>query len=222
MKALKIELEDTNYENKYALCKSKKVEYSMQFGQTWSETLSNTLDLMSLWAVMFGFCLIHGPQNNYFLTPWSCLVKTLICNIFKWFKRSLWGLFEFPQLKQPYSNRSVLCQGFLRGGFEGMIHFSKPYQLHPTPPYNNATVCSPRSLDAHTPPCPHVRCCCVVLFPHSWSISLCTPPPLHPSAFPPFNPNNASVLPATLCRLFQRTSKKEKQIEAAGDNETAG
>ncbi|CAB1426951.1 unnamed protein product [Pleuronectes platessa] len=46
--------------------------------------------------------------------------------------------------------------------------------------------------------------------------------PLHPSAFPPFNPNNATVLSATLCRLFQRTSKKEKQIEAAGDNETAG
>ncbi|MEQ2239757.1 hypothetical protein ILYODFUR_007809, partial [Ilyodon furcidens] len=53
----------------------------------------------------------------------------------------------------------------------------------------------------------------------SWSISLSTP---HPSAFPPFNQNNAVVLPATLCRLFQRTSEKEKQIEAAEDNETAG
>ena len=126
--------------------------------------------------------------SHSLILPHKNICKTLICNIFKWFKRPLWGLFEFPQLKQPYSNRSVLCQGFPRGGFEGMIHFSKPYQLHPTPPYNNATVCSPRSLDAHSPPPtprPHVRCCCVVLFPHSWSISLCTPPPLCFSSIQP-------------------------------------
>lgn len=169
---------------------------------------------MSLLAVKFSFNLMPGPKINIFSLPEFDLQYVIL--------KGLCGAFlNPPQLKQPYSNCSVLCQGFPRGGFEGMIHFSKPYQLHPTPPYNNATVCSPRSLDAprtHPPT-------------HMWDavVLSCSPtagaspsPPLHPSAFPPFTPNNASVLSATLCRLFQRTSKKEKQIEAAGDNETAG
>lgn len=138
-------------------------------------------------------------------------------------------LFGFLQLKEPYCSRSVLCQGFPRGGSEGMIHFSKPYQLHPSshhhppPSCNNATVCSPHKPRALPPPA------------HMWDAVLLScsptagaspsrppPPPQPPSAFPPFNLNNASFFQPHYVDCFQRTSKKEKQIEVAGDNETAG
>ena len=56
-----------------------------------------TLSLMSLWAVMFGFRLIHGPQNKYFLTPWSCLIKTFA---------KLWSAIYLSGLKD-------LCGAFL-------------------------------------------------------------------------------------------------------------
>lgn len=77
--------------------------------------------------------------------------------------------------------------------------------------------CGPHCLP---PTHPHVRCCSVVLSPHSWSISLSTPlPPLlflhSTNTTPPFfQPHYADC--------FRGQARKEKQIEAAGDNETAG
>lgn len=129
------------------------------------------------------------------------------------------GPFKALQLKQPHSNTSVLCQGFPRGGFEGMIHFSQPYQLHPTP-LITMPLCAAPAAWTPTPPSPtcEMLLCCLV------------PPqlehlPLHPST-PQLFLHSTQTTPSffftTLCRLFQRTSKKEKQTEAAGDNETAG
>lgn len=85
------------------------------------------------------------------------------------------GPFESLQLKQLHSNMSVLCQGFPRGGFEGMIHFSQPYQLHPTP-LITMPLCAAPAAWTPTPPSPtcEMLLCCLV------------PPqlehlPLHPS-----------------------------------------
>lgn len=89
-----------------------------------------------------------------------------------------------------------------------MIHFSKPYQLHP-PPCNNATVCSshkPRAL----PPPAHMWDAVLLSCPPTAGASPSRPP--HPSAFPPFNLNNASVLSATLCRLFSE-DKQERETD---------
>lgn len=88
-------------------------------------------------------------------------------------------------------------------------------------------LCAAQRGPPHPPSAqPHVRCCSVVLSPHSWSISLSTPPPpSNPSAFSSIQPEQGPRSSATLCRLFRRTSEKEKQIEATGgggDNETAG
>lgn len=42
------------------------------------------------------------------------------------------------------------------------------------------------------------------------------PPPSNPSAFSSIQPEQGAPSSATLCRLFWRTSEKEKQIEATG------
>lgn len=68
------------------------------------------------------------------------------------------------------------------------------------------------------PTCEMLFCC---LVPPQLEHLPLDPPP-HPSAFPPFNLNNASFFQPHYVDCFQRTSKKEKQIEVAGDNETAG
>lgn len=126
---------------------------------------------------------------------------------------------KFLQLKHPYSNRRVLCQGFPRVGFKGMIHFSQPYQLHPTPLITMPLCAAPTALTP-TPPSPtcEMLLCCLVP-PQLEHLPLHPPTPLlflHSTQTTPpfFQPHYADC--------FQRTSKKEKQREAAGDNETAG
>ena len=185
-----------------------------------------TLSLMSLWAVMFGFRLIHGPQNKYFLTPWSCLIKTfakLWSAIYLSGLKDLCGAFLNSPSLNNHTVTGVFCVKASRG--EDLREWSISLNLISCipPPLITMPLCAAPAALTPTPPHPPLA--------HMWDavVLSCSPTagaspsaPLHPSAFPPFNPNNASVLPATLCRLFQRTSKKEKQIEAAGDNETAG
>ncbi len=93
------------------------------------------------------------------------------------------------------------------GGFKGMIHFSKPYQLHPTPPRNNATVCSPRSLDAllpHQAPT------------HMWdAVVLSCPPTAGASLSPPlcFSSIQPKQRPRSLSHTMQIVSEDKQERE---------
>lgn len=72
-----------------------------------------------------------------------------------------------------------------------------------------------------TATCEMLLCCLVS--PQLEHLPLDPLPPSNPSSFSSIQPEQGARSLATLCRLFRRTSEKEKQIEATGgDNETAG
>lgn len=84
-----------------------------------------------------------------------------------------------------------------------------PNLISCTPPCNNATVCSPHKPRALPPPA-HMWDAVLLSCPPTAGASPSRPP--HPSALPPFNLNNASVLSATLCRLFSE-DKQERETD---------
>lgn len=84
-----------------------------------------------------------------------------------------------------------------------------PNLISCTPPCNNATVCSPHRPHALPPPA-HMWDAVLLSCPPTAGASPSRPP--HPSALPPFNLNNASVLSATLCRLFSE-DKQERETD---------
>lgn len=114
----------------------------------------------------------------------------------------------FLQLKEPYTLAGVFCVKASQG--EDLRERSiSPNLISCTPPCNNATVCSshkPRAL----PPPAHMWDAVLLSCPPTAGASPSRPP--HPSAFPPFNLNNAPVLPATLCRLFSE-DKQERETD---------
>lgn len=122
-------------------------------------------------------------------------------------------LLGFLQLKEP-CNRSVLCQGFPRGGSEGMIHFSKPYQLHPHPhphPLVTMPLCAAPTGPVPSllqPTCEMLFCCLVP--PQLEHLPL--DPPLSPLCFSSIQPKQRLVLSATLCRLFSE-DKQERETD---------
>lgn len=105
------------------------------------------------------------------------------------------------------------------GGNDPFLQTLSAASPRPPPPCNNATVCSPHKPRALPPPA-HMWDAVLLSCPPTAGASPSRPP--HPSAFPLFNLNNASFFQPHYVDCFQRTSKKEKQIEVAGDNETAG